>query len=250
MRRRWVMGNWKMHGSLTRVRSLLDDIKHADVTLPEHCGSVVFPPAVYLELVQGLLSHTPIAWGAQNVYPANEGAFTGEISGPMLKELGCRFVLVGHSERRHLLAESDQFVAKKCVHVKTCGMTPVFCIGETLEERQAGLTQSVLLRQLNALRELDEKGFHDLVIAYEPVWAIGTGQAATPTQVQEVHQFIRQYLSQIDGALAAQTSILYGGSVTPDNAAELFALPDVDGGLVGGASLDASRWKGILQCIN
>ncbi len=250
MRQRWVMGNWKMHGSLTRMRSLMNDIKNENAPMPEGCGAVVFPPAVYLNLAQDLLHDTPIAWGSQNVYPANEGAYTGEIAGPMLKELGCQFVLVGHSERRQYFAESDAFVAKKYIHVKSCEMVPVFCVGETLEERQAGLTESVLQRQLDAVRALDETGFQGAVIAYEPVWAIGTGQAASPAQAQAVHYFIRQYLSQLDEVQAQQTSILYGGSVTPENAAELFALPDVDGGLVGGASLDASRWVGIIQCIN
>lgn len=250
MRRRFVMGNWKMNGDFKRIHTLVDAIKvnlhHASL----QCELAIFPPFVYLQYVQSLLNNMPIALGAQNVYSATEGAYTGEISPVMLADLGCQFVLVGHSERRHLFLESNGVVAQKYAQVKKAGMTPVLCIGETLEDRNSGQTESVLLSQLEAVRQQDETAFQRVVIAYEPVWAIGTGQAATPTQVQAVHHMIRQYLIEWDEDLARETSILYGGSVTPENAMALFALEDVDGGLIGGASLDADRWTRIIQCIN
>lgn len=248
MRMRWVIGNWKMHGSFSTIDQLL---KETLAGLPEvpSCSVAVAPPAVYLPYVREKLLGSPIKWGAQNVYPEAQGAYTGEISGPMLKETGCHFVLVGHSERRMLFSESSAFVAQKFCHVKEQGMIPVLCIGETKEAREKGLTEQILSEQLTSVISLCKTGLSECIIAYEPVWAIGTGQAATPEQAQEVHAFIRKFMAENSQEEADTLPILYGGSVNAQNASELFALPDVDGVLVGGASLESSRFLDIIKCI-
>lgn len=234
MRARLVAGNWKMHGDLAANRALLDAIL-AGVQGVECAVCVPFP---YLAQAAERLRGTQIAWGAQNLSEHASGAYTGEVSAAMLGEYGCRYVLVGHSERRQLYGETDDQVAAKFVAARDAGITPILCLGETLPEREAGRTQKVVARQLEAV--MARGGIGDAVVAYEPVWAIGTGRTASPAQAQEVHGFLRQRLSEA-------TRILYGGSVKPDNAAAIFAMPDVDGGLIGGASLKAQDFIAICK---
>jgi len=232
MRDRLVAGNWKMHGSRDSIAALLDAIVGAGVP----CAVCV--PFPYLEQAAERLRGTRVALGAQTLSEHPGGAYTGEVSAAMLGDFGCRYVLVGHSERRHLFGESDAQVAAKFAAARGAGITPILCVGETLEEREAGRTQDVVARQLDAV--LARGALGDAVLAYEPVWAIGTGRTATPEQAQEVHAFLR-------GRVGAQTCILYGGSVKADNAAAIFAKPDVDGGLIGGASLVAADFIAICK---
>lgn len=247
MRKRLVAGNWKMNGSVAVVRdwcaivarqSGLDDV-----------DMLLFPPFPYLELARQVLGGTRIEVGAQDVSPRPmAGAFTGEVSVAMLCDVGCTSVLVGHSERRRLHGESDELVAEKFETVLRGGLRPVLCVGETLEERDAGLTETAVMRQMCAV--LDRMGPDALVgwiVAYEPVWAIGTGRTATPAQAQAVHENIRATLRSVNDILADSTVILYGGSVNSDNAAALFEMPDIDGALVGGASLIAHEFLRIAQ---
>jgi triosephosphate isomerase len=230
---RLVAGNWKMHGSRASIQALLDSLSQG---IPKSGGAVcaVCAPFPYLALVAERLRGTPLAWGAQNVSEHAQGAYTGEVSASMLAEFGCRYVIVGHSERRQIFGESDAQVAAKFAAVRGAGMTPILCVGETLEQRDAGRTEEVVARQLDAV------DFKNAVLAYEPVWAIGTGRNATPDQAQAVHAFLRKRIS-------AETPILYGGSVKPQNAAQIFAMPDVDGGLIGGASLVAKDFLDIVK---
>ena len=234
MRARLVAGNWKMHGSRAANQVLLDAIV-AGVKGVECAVCVPFP---YLAQVAERLRGTQLAWGAQNLSEYASGAHTGEVSAAMLAEFGCRYVLVGHSERRQIYGETDAQAAAKFAAVKKGGMTPIFCVGETLQEREAGKTEEVVGRQLNKV--LEKNSFEKAVLAYEPVWAIGTGRTATPEQAQAVHGFLRQ-------RVGAATRILYGGSVKPQNAAAIFAMPDVDGGLIGGASLVAKDFLDIVK---
>ena len=231
-RSRLVAGNWKMHGSRAANRALVDAILKGLGKDGAQCAVCV--PFPYLADMQHWLAATPVAWGAQNMSEHEKGAYTGEVSAPMLLEFGCRYVIVGHSERRQLYGETDKQVAAKYAAARKAGLEPILCVGETLEEREAGRTQDVVARQLDAV------SFSGGVLAYEPVWAIGTGRNATPEQAQEVHAFLRKRVS-------AETSILYGGSVKAQNAAALFAMPDVDGGLIGGASLVADDFLAILR---
>lgn len=248
MRQKIVAGNWKMHGQIDQVKSLLQQLTHL---LDKQCAQcIVMPPSIYLPLTKDYLSETAIKWGAQNVYPQDAGAFTGELSGPMLNDFDCGYVLVGHSERRKLFNEDEKFIAEKFHHVKEHGMIPILCVGETQEERDQGLTEQVLAKQLLAQTNANKRCFKDCVIAYEPVWAIGTGQTAAPEQVQQVHLAIRKLVAEFSREDASHLSILYGGSVNEKNAASLFAMPDVDGGLVGGASLNAQQFVEIVKCIN
>ncbi|WP_133127582.1 triose-phosphate isomerase [Legionella nagasakiensis] len=249
MRQRYVMGNWKMNGRLSQVRDLLQDLLESFLE-KRNVQCAVFPPAIYLPLVRELLSKSIISWGAQNVYPQDFGAYTGELSAPMLVDYDCRYVLVGHSERRHLFHENENFIAEKFHHVKVHDMIPVLCVGETLDERQQGLTEEVLSRQLLAVAQLDNDFMQNCIVAYEPVWAIGTGQTATPEQAQEAHAFIRAQIAAFNQECAQKLPILYGGSVNEKNAQALFAMPDVDGGLIGGASLNAQQFVEIVKCIN
>ncbi|KTC87975.1 MULTISPECIES: triose-phosphate isomerase [Legionella] len=249
MRQKIVAGNWKMNGRIEQVSSLLKQLLSLlDQQTSVDC--VVLPPSIYIPMVKEYLCKSPIKWGAQNVYPKEAGAFTGELSAPMLQDYDCRYILVGHSERRRLFGESEKFVADKFHHVKEHGMIPVLCVGETLEEREQGFTEQVLARQLLAVTEHGKDCFKNCVIAYEPVWAIGTGQTASPEQAQEVHAAIRSLVAELDQDDARHLSILYGGSVNEKNAASLFTMPDVDGGLVGGASLNAQQFVEIVKCIN
>src|SRR5918993_3486396 len=232
-RGRLVAGNWKMHGSRASIQALLDALLQG-IPKEGRAGCAVCVPFPYLGMVAERLRGSPIAWGAQNSSEHAQGAYTGEVSAAMLAEFGCRYVLVGHSERRQLYGETDGQAAAKFAAVKKAGMTPILCVGETLEERDAGQTEAVVARQLGAV------DFKDAVLAYEPVWAIGTGRNATPEQAQAVHAFLRRKVS-------SDTPILYGGSVKPQNAAAIFAMPDVDGGLIGGASLVAKDFLDIVK---
>ncbi len=248
MRKKRVIGNWKMNGRLDEVCSLLQGLL---TLMPKQLNAdlVVLPPAIYLPVTRDTLRGTPIYWGAQNVYPQDAGAYTGELSAPMLQDYDCRYVLVGHSERRHLFHEDEKFVAEKFHHVKDHDMIPVLCVGETLEEREQGLTEQVITRQLLAVSSTGARSFENCIVAYEPVWAIGTGQTASPEQVQTVHACIRALVANFNQDDANKLPILYGGSVNEKNAGTLFAMPDVDGALVGGASLNARQFLEIVKCI-
>lgn len=250
MRQPLVAGNWKMNGSTASARELLAGIK-AGVAGVAKCEVAVCPPYVYLPLAREELVNTRIAWGAQNLSTEAVGAFTGEISAAMLLDLGCTYVIVGHSERRTLFGEDDERVATKFAVARAAGLKPILCVGETLEEREQGITQAVIARQLDTV--IAAHGAAALaagVIAYEPVWAIGTGQTASPEQAQEVHAFIRGRIATHDAGVANDLRILYGGSMKPGNAVELMAQPDIDGGLIGGAALVASDFLGICQAAH
>src|ERR1700761_3891494 len=246
MRRPIVVGNWKIHGSRAENARLIEELGTRYPPDPA-ADCAVCPPFVYLQEVGRLLRDTSIRLGAQDVCADTHGAFTGEISAAMLKDVGCEYVVVGHSERRHLYGESDQLVARKFAAVHSKTLVPILCVGEQLSEREAGRTAEVVQRQLDVVLELcgAETLGHRGIVAYEPVWAIGTGRNATPQQAQEVHALIRARIAARDGRIARDIRILYGGSVKAGNAAELFAMPDVDGGLIGGASLDADEFRQI-----
>ena len=250
MRRPLVAGNWKMHGSRADNARLIEGIVARLPAQSAEC--VVCPPAVYLPEVGGLLAAaSDRVWlGAQDVSAEAHGAFTGEVSAAMLRDVGCRYVIVGHSERRTLWQEDDHRVARKFLAAKSHGLVPILCVGELVDERQAGRTFEVIARQLDAVLELcGPHAAEGAVIAYEPVWAIGTGLTATPDQAQEVHAFIRGRIARGSAKMGGEVRILYGGSVKPGNAAELFAMPDVDGGLIGGASLKAEEFLTILAAV-
>ena len=247
MRSSLIAGNWKMNGSLQSVIELVEGIKTGDAGKAE---LAVCPPAVYLMKVGGMLADTGIALGSQNVCNHQVGAFTGEISAAMLKECGCRYAIVGHSERRSLYLESDQLVAARFAMAVDAGLTPILCVGETLYEHEQGVTEAVVARQIDAVLDtLGIAGFTQAVIAYEPVWAIGTGLVASPERAQAVHEFIRGKLATNDGEIAQQLRILYGGSMNPSNAAELLSQADIDGGLIGGAALKADDFLAIAQSV-
>jgi len=247
MRQRLAVGNWKMHGSLPENQALLDTVAAAVVGL-RRAICAVCAPFPYLAQTQAALAGTKVAWGAQNVSQHPKGAFTGEVSAGMLREFGCRYVIVGHSERRQWFGEDDRTVALKAKAVLAAGMVPIICVGETLSERESGVTEKVVGRQIAAaLDVLGSETLKGAVLAYEPVWAIGTGRTATPEQAQAVHAYIRGLLAKRDGSLGDAAPILYGGSVKAANAAELFAMPDVDGGLIGGASLVAQEFIAVCK---
>ncbi len=246
MRRPIVAGNWKMHGSRAENTRLVDELLAA---FPARGAAecVVCPPFVYLQDVARALRDSAIGLGAQDVCAEAQGAFTGEVSAAMLKDVGCAYVIVGHSERRTLYGEGDQLTARKFAAAQARGLIPILCVGEQLAERESGRTEEVVARQLEAVLQLcGAASLEQAVIAYEPVWAIGTGRNATPEQAQDVHAFIRARIAARDAKIAASARILYGGSVKAGNAAELFAQPDVDGGLIGGASLKADEFLAIL----
>jgi triosephosphate isomerase len=250
MRRPLVAGNWKMNGSRETINELLDGIKQGLQSVNQ-AEVAVCPPYVYLAQVQSELQGTQVALGAQNVSDKVSGAFTGEVSPEMLLDFQCQYVIVGHSERRALYGDSDEFVARKFANAKDFKLAPILCVGELLEERESGQTEAVVARQLDAvLNEVGASGFKDAVIAYEPVWAIGTGKTATPEQAQEVHAFIRSRLASQDKNVAAAVRILYGGSVKASNAEQLFGMQDIDGGLIGGASLNAEEFLAICQAAD
>lgn len=244
-RRLLVVGNWKMNGTRASAQQLLADILNG---LPTDAKAEVgvCPPFVFIPEISAALAGKLVLLGSQNVADQDSGAFTGEISAPMLKEFGCSLAIVGHSERRLVYGESDALVAARYVKAIAHGLTPILCVGETLEQREQGETFAVIDKQLQAV--FDAAGVESLrhaVIAYEPVWAIGTGRTATTEQAQEVHEYIRSGIAKLNAEIAAGLRILYGGSVKADNAAALFGMPDVDGGLVGGAALDAKSFVTI-----
>ena len=249
MRKILVAGNWKMHGSNSMITELLDGIRDGGVDF-DRVDVAVFPPFPYLALVRELAAGSGITWGAQTLNPEAQGAHTGEVDASMLLDFGCRHVLVGHSERRSIYGETDADVAARFSAALAAGLEPVLCVGETLEERESGRTEAVVARQLDAvLAQSGIEGFGAAIVAYEPVWAIGTGKTATPEQAQAVHAFIRDKLSARDGTIGGQLRILYGGSVKGSNAADLFAREDIDGGLVGGASLTADSFLSICHAV-
>jgi len=247
-----VLGNWKMNGSLAANASLLEEVmaQLADPalsTLRESDAPVavgVAAPFPYLAQVQQTLQGSVVGWGAQDLSPEASGAYTGEVSAAMLNDFGCRYVLVGHSERRARHGETSELVANKAAAAQASGLLPVVCFGETLEQREAGHTLRIIREQLAPILAMGEQALRGLVLAYEPVWAIGTGKTATPEQAQEVHAAVREALTQ---AGAPEVSVLYGGSVKAANAASLFAMADIDGGLIGGAALDAADFTGIVR---
>ncbi len=245
MRQKVVVGNWKLNGSVAGNEALLKALL-GGTPRNGSAGCAVCVPFPYLAQARALLEGTAIAWGAQDCSRHEKGAFTGDVSAAMIAEFGSRYAIVGHSERRTLFGDTDAIVVEKYGRAKKAGLKPIFCVGETLQEREAGSTETVLAKQVDAL--LDSGGAQQLeggVVAYEPVWAIGTGKTATTQQAQDAHDFIRRRIAAKDSKVAEQLPILYGGSVKAANAAELFAMPDVDGGLVGGASLVAEEFVAI-----
>lgn len=245
MRRTLVAANWKMNGNKETVASLLTAFKDG---MSGSADVAVFPPALYVSQVAQALAGTDISYGVQNISAQESGAFTGELSLSMVNDFACKYVLIGHSERRELFGETDAQVAEKVVATLKAGLIPMLCIGETLEQRESGVTEDVVRSQIKAV--LDAVGiaaFEAIVVAYEPVWAIGTGKTASPEQAQDVHAFIRGMLEAEDAAVAAKTRILYGGSVKAASAEALFGQPDIDGGLVGGASLLADEFVAICN---
>lgn len=239
-----------MHGSKPDVRSLIGGIL-ARLDPARSAEVMVLPPFPYIPLVQSLIDHTPVLLGAQNLSEHESGAFTGDVSGSMLVDCNCTHVLVGHSERRAIHGERSEHVAAKFVAAQDAGLQPILCVGETLDEREAGRTGEVVGEQIAAvIEQAGISAFSRAVVAYEPVWAIGTGQTASPDQAQEVHASIRAQLANEDATIAGRVRILYGGSVKPDNAAEILAREDIDGGLIGGASLQADSFMAIYRAAN
>ncbi|MGB5718749.1 MAG: triose-phosphate isomerase [Gammaproteobacteria bacterium] len=250
MRQPLVAGNWKMNGSLDSITALVEGVK-AGLDSVSTAEMAVCPPYVYIPTVAALIGGTPISLGAQDVSDQEAGAFTGEVAPAMLTDVGCKYAIVGHSERRSIYGESDDFTASKFAAARKAGLVPILCVGELLEEREQGITEQVVSRQLDAVIDLEGVGaLADAVIAYEPVWAIGTGKTASPEQAQDVHAFIRGKLAALDTAVADKVRILYGGSMNAANAAELLAMADIDGGLIGGASLKPADFLAIGSAAN
>jgi triosephosphate isomerase len=250
MRQVLVAGNWKMNGSKESIRSLLDGVKAGmgDVNSAE---VAVCAPAIYIPLVEELLGGSAVSWGGEDLSVHESGAYTGEIAASMLNDFHCKYVIIGHSERRTYHNESDELVADKYEAAMNAGLVPIFCIGETLDEREQGITNEVVARQVDAvINKLGVAALARGVIAYEPVWAIGTGKTATPEQAQEVHAFIRSRIAASDAAVAEGVQILYGGSMNAGNASDLLAQSDIDGGLIGGASLKADDFLAIAKAAN
>lgn len=251
MKKKIIAGNWKMHKTIKTGSDLISEIK-SDLLknpVPDHVTVVVCPPFTSLDSASALLKDSKIGLGAQNMFYETEGAFTGEISGEMLKSVGCKYVILGHSERRTYFGETDEIINKKIKKAFEFELIPIFCIGETLQERENGKTFEVVQRQIEkGLDGINKELASNIIIAYEPVWAIGTGKNATPEQAQEVHNFIRNLLSSLyDKTTADSVVIQYGGSVKPDNAKQLLSQPDVDGALVGGACLKADSFLSIIR---
>ncbi len=247
MRTRLVAGNWKMNGTRADILPLVRGLR-AGLDPAPLAEVAVCPPFIYLPLVGELLEGSRIALGAQDLCEAAGGAYTGEVSGAMLHDWACRYVIVGHSERRQIYREEDGQIARKFARAQASGLIPILCLGETLAEREAGDTQAVVERQLQAVLEVSGVlAMREAIIAYEPVWAIGTGRHASPAQAQEVHAYLRGRIAGQDRDTAASLRIIYGGSVKAQNAAALFAMPDIDGGLIGGASLSAEEFLAICR---
>jgi len=250
MRKKLVAGNWKMHGGIEQNRDLLSKIVTGTVGI-DKATCIACVPYPYLSQVHSLLKDTRISWGAQNISQYDKGAYTGEVSAMMLSDFCCHYVIVGHSERRTLYGEDSHTVSLKFKAALNAGLVPILCVGETLDQREAGLTEQVVGEQLDAVIELVGVGaLADSVLAYEPIWAIGTGKTATPQQAQDIHVFIRNRIASHDVKIATDLQILYGGSVKANNAAELFAMSDIDGGLIGGASLLADEFISICIAAN
>ncbi|MGD2136762.1 MAG: triose-phosphate isomerase [Gammaproteobacteria bacterium] len=250
MRQPLVAGNWKMNGTLESVTALVEGIKSGldSVTTAE---MAVCPPYVYIPQVATLIAGTGISLGAQDVSDRESGAYTGEVAPNMLADVGCRYAIVGHSERRSIYGEDNEFTARKFAAARGAGLLPILCVGEQLEEREQGVTEQVVAGQLDAVIDLQgAEALGDAVIAYEPVWAIGTGKTATPEQAQEVHAYIRGRLAALDAGVAEQVRILYGGSMNAGNAGDLLAMADIDGGLIGGASLKPGDFLAIGRAAN
>ena len=246
MRRTLIVGNWKMNGSLAANAVLLAGIKSGPGQ--RACDVAVCVPAPYLAQCQAELAGSAIAWGAQDLSIHESGAWTGEVSAAMLLDFACKYVIVGHSERRAYHCESDALVAQKTACALRAGLIPIVCVGETLAEREAGRTDAVVGRQIDTVLEaVDARALANIVVAYEPVWAIGTGRTATPQMAQEVHAALRAKLAAKNSSTAVNVRILYGGSMNPDNAQALLAMPDIDGGLIGGAALKVADFLAICQ---
>jgi len=247
MRTPLIAGNWKMNGTKPMVRELVAGIL-AQLDPGREAELLLIPPFPYVPLVSSLIEATPLWLGAQDLSAHESGAYTGDVAGPMLSEVGCQFALVGHSERRSLHGEDDAQVAAKFIAAQAAGLQPILCVGETLEQREAGETESVVGRQVSAVADrAGISAFSKAVLAYEPIWAIGTGQTASPDQAQAVHAFIRAQIARENATIAGRLRILYGGSVKGDNAPDLFARKDIDGGLIGGASLTAESFMAIYR---
>lgn len=249
MRKRIIAANWKMNGARERITHLLQGIRsRISIFQPLPIEVIICPPVIYIEQVERLLTGSAFAWGAQNVHHVDHGAHTGEISAPMLREFGCTYVIVGHSERRHNAGETDDLIAKKFVHAQKHGLIPILCVGETRAERTTHKTSEVVLSQLEAVLSVTGiAGFQQAVVAYEPVWAIGNGVPAHPKEAEAVHHIIRDVLARQDKTIANQLPILYGGSVNGQNIAAFLAMPDIDGVLVGGASLKLEEFCSMIQ---
>jgi triosephosphate isomerase len=249
MRRKVIAGNWKMHKDLSEsqnlISKLINELRKEDV----NCDIIICPPFTSLSEAAGLVKNTKVKLGAQNMHFEDKGAFTGEISAAMLKSVGCEYVILGHSERRAIFNESDEFINKKIKKALSSGLKPIFCIGETLQQRESGIMNDVIKRQVTeGLQHISKGEMEKVIIAYEPVWAIGTGVTATPQQAQEVHAYVRKLINNIFGEDTAQELIIqYGGSVKPDNAGELLSQSDIDGALVGGACLEADSFLKIIK---
>ena len=252
MRRTVIAGNWKMNKDLSEAIKLISEIKSNIGTKPENVDVIIFPPYISLETASTLIKGTPIKLGAQNMHQESSGAFTAEISAPMLKSVGCEYVILGHSERRSIFGETDELINTKLKKAFAENLKPVFCIGETLEQREAGIMKDVIKNQVEkGLSGIPETDIDNLIIAYEPVWAIGTGKTATPEQAEEVHLFIRNLIADLYSTETAENIVIqYGGSVKPANAELLLTQPDIDGALIGGACLKADSFTAVINTAN
>ena len=250
MRQPLVAGNWKLNGSLQTISELVSGITN-QLSAVAVAELAVCPPFIYLNYLQQLLDGVDISLGAQDCSDQESGAYTGEVAATMIKEFNCKYIIVGHSERRHIYGETNKMVAIKFAQVKKNNLVPILCVGETLQDREGGDTEVIITKQLDVILErLGIEGFENAVIAYEPVWAIGTGQTATPYQAQEVHAYIRNKLDTLNKDIATKIRILYGGSMKPDNAKQLLGQNDIDGGLIGGAALKAEDFIAIAAAAN
>lgn len=251
MRKIVIAGNWKMNNELAGTAKLISELKKELSQTSVKCDVIVCPPFTSLDTASALIKDSAIKLGAQNMYYEESGAFTGEISASMLKSVGCDYVILGHSERRTIFGETDSLINLKIKKTLTSGLIPIFCIGETLEEREKGITENIIERQVKeGLKDISAEDVAGMIIAYEPVWAIGTGKTATRQQAQDVHAFIRNLLGNLYSASVAEKVVIqYGGSVKPDNAEELLSSPDIDGALVGGACLKADSFMGIIKAV-
>ncbi len=247
MRKKVIAGNWKMNNDLSQSQNLVSNVLNGLQSKP-NCDVIICPSFTSLSEISNLVKNTSIKLGAQNMHFENSGAFTGEVSASMLKSVGCEYVILGHSERRNIFGESDEMINKKILKALEAGLKPIFCVGELLEQREAGTTKDVVKKQIESgLKDVHPSKINDIIIAYEPVWAIGTGKTATSAQAQEVHEFIRSLVEKLFSSEAAGKIIIqYGGSVKPENSGELLSQKDIDGALVGGACLKADSFLSII----